>query len=285
MKTAFFAYSHALREPDDISAALKNDYIVATAGEHRHLGMAGNTWRLLVEPKLLRYMDVWGASYYKQVDSPGAWFPGPGDRRTPRFDEGAAFPYKRDEFYLGSMWRDCADLMAGHPEQAGIFADDFRPEVDYWDLSQATRAACRFEHPEREAYRLRQLETAVRAQAAIEGQIVVVNGTGHPKQTEGPRLHESIGKWSRLDSPLIRKGDWLLVKGIDNEGGWAVTDPAREQSGGYPGGTSFLDVFRDVLDFAEQKDLVVALCCAKKDEGKSQCRAHPYMDPKTWESL
>lgn len=293
MKSVCFAYSHSLRTDEAATAVLKNDFVVCTAGEWaKGVDLLGPRLQLLLEPKLFRYCDVWGASYHSVVDLPGgvpAWFPGPGDAwPIPRSDEGKAHAYYRGELFEAQFWNWFYALMRRYPHQAGIFVDDFRPEIRYWGLSPATMAMLQFLSEVEEESRLERIETSIRAMAAKQrprAQEVCVNGTGLMNPTKGPRLHESIGKWTRLDDKLIGEGDWLLVKGLRPDGSWAKTLPSREDTGGYPGGTDFKTVFRHALELASKLDLVVGLCYETPPEGQSQCSVHPYTDPKTWESI
>lgn len=83
-----------------------------------------------------------------------------------------------------------------------------------------------------------------------------------------------------------QSGDVVLVKGMCNREQWATTDPAREVRGGYPGGTSYRDVFSGLLDLAEKKDLRVALSLSETPpEGGSAMNVHVYTDPATWTGI
>lgn len=268
-----------------------NDNIVMTHSAFHRAVAEGIPDPDLFESKLFRYVNAWGASNFRAVDSSApTWFPCPGDAWPMPKIRAKAYPYMRHERFRHFWFQWMFGILRAFPDQAGVFIDDFRPEVDYWGLSPAEENFLKIMDEGSEAERLDKIEVASRALAALQRrrdgstQRIVVNGTGNQKALNGPRLHESIGIWSKLDSPLIRPGDWVLINGLKADGAsWAVTEPWMEASGGFSPGTSFMEIFSQALAKADDMGLGVALGYHERPRpGASKLSVHSYTDPSTW---
>lgn len=270
----------------ELADVLANDVIVATCHGYDEARRHREAVTLLeqLEPKLYRYVDVYGAGYYKASEAGvPTWFPGAADLYPVKRYDAKAHPYHRGRIFEQLWFKAIDQLLRDYPDQAGIFVDDFQGSIAYWGLTAQAHAELEIGNVDAELQRLKRIEIATRARASMRHQHVIVNGAG---ATQGARLWESVGRWITLAELTAGagRGDLVLVKGLEPDGSsWARTEIAEH--GGYPNGTSFRTVFKDVLELAATRGLIVGLCYQTAPPGQSQCSRHAYTNPSTWSSI
>jgi len=245
-------------------------------------------------PKLLRYFDRWGCSY-RARPSCDYWQPGPMDL-TPGLPEVRSpkgpWPYLIDGEHAGRLLAEILECCRENPQQAGVLVDDFQ-SVEWWLLALEQR---RIVWPgydgspdqwmQEQRARMEQEEATLIWLLKRMNQQLVVNGGW---RRHGTRLWEGFGDWCRPQElqSVAREGDLVLVKGLRADGEtWATTRPEQERYGGYAGGTSYREVFADLLSIAAGRNLIVGLAYAERPAvGGSTCNVHAYTNPATWASL
>jgi hypothetical protein len=293
LKTVAYLYSKAFeyvaREGTfDRHVAPYDSIVISGGGQHDANRFLSLKQRDFMERKIYRYLDWWGASYWKkELSTIPRWINGPGDWGTKEGWKTASSPYlyRLDGFHVLRMIKAMFKIANKYPNQAGLFLDDFNHDKGYWRVPADIRRVAwpksidggwDWVHKMQ-----RQTEYFTRAILAARGQKLVVNGEG--RSQAGPRLWESVGKWINTAELLAgaMPGDHVLVKGIapDRESWITTTRP----EGGYPIGTSFQQVFRDVAEICQMKDLHLGLCLEDNPHtGGSSATTHIYSDPNTW---
>jgi hypothetical protein len=298
METVQFMYSKSFRNSardgklDEHVA--KHDHIVISGGGHADLvETCSEKFRAKIEPKLYRYLDWWGSSYYKRSESGfPRWVDGPGDDKfgpCPEYKtERSPYLYRIDQHHPLRIVYAIWDIIHEFPHQAGLFLDDFEGHYSkaYWRVPAYMREKCWPLYAPGDWSRplLDETEGFSRALMGLRSQALIVNGSG--RSHNGPRLWESVGKWISIAEVMngARKGDFLLVKGIDTDRkGWITT---TRPEGGYPPNTSFKQVFHDAYKVAAAKGLILGLCLENNPiEGGSSCCTHAHSDPDKWANI
>lgn len=247
--------------------------------------------RAAILAKTVLYFDWWGCAYDKRPGPMTLWHqPGPRDL-TPGLNafKAQAWPYLMDDDHMERLLGQVLTAADSHPDAAGIFLDDFQ-DVAYWDLTDAQRdLVWGGRHSSHPLFRAKMVyaERILRFLLNRIDMGLWVNGN---YRQAGARMWESLGEWvspSDLEAGA-RPGDMVLVKGIasDRES-WLSTRTEAEHFGGYPGGTSFRQVFLDLLELAERKSLTVGLCLGEYPlvGGGSKATVHRYTNPNTWGAI
>ena len=236
------------------------------------------------------YMNAWGCAYpsVSYVDVP-TWQLGPRDiiPTMPyiQADRGQ-FPYRVTAHWPEQLAHYCFNVCNGYPGIAGLFLDDFTPNVFWWGLSDRYRDVV-WPGWRADGYATDYMDKAerfIRVFAGLRGKDVLVNGDA---RRHGPRIFEAFGRWTGPGDVAEhgRPGDYIVVKGLCSDGvswGATVNEPARS---GFPIGTSYLEVFRAAYNLAVEKDMGLALAYQTAPAGKSQYSEHGHWDPTTWEEL
>ena len=219
------------------------------------------------------------------------WFPGPQDiyPAIKVQSRQGYYPYVQNSQQLHRWIGWAQSLAESYPLQAGIFVDNWRGHVNYWDLTdwQKRRVWPDWEPGDWMQRNLERAEAYLLAILSRYGQEVMLNGDSRRR---GPRLFESLGKWISMADvrASARPGDTVLVKGVI-QGPVGLSDTwgtTYSPYGGYPPGTSFRDVFNELLGIAEERDLGVALGYQMSPpRGGSKLGWHSFSDPATWDSL
>jgi hypothetical protein len=233
--------------------------------------------------KSYKYIDWWGDSIYKVIDSSSPRFhAAPGDLGMPELKSiKSPYLFVIDKFhnqrFLQMVWD-----MANKLEGCGLFLDDWSPNKNYWQLPYYVRTTAwpLYGPGDWAQPMLEECEHMCRAFGALRGKEMMVNGRG---RRYGARLWESVGKWISPEELAegAQPNDSVLVKGLASNGtDWVKT---VRPEGGHPIGTSLEVIFREVLEIARQTDLKVGLCYEERpDFGGSQCSPHAFTNPKTW---
>jgi hypothetical protein len=305
VKSIAFLYYNACTDAADLAMVgdcLANDEAVMGASavaQCKAAWLKGDAEAML--KKSYMYIDIWGASkYFNSEHGNPRWYPAPGDLGHPNVkSDSSPFMYRWDRHhrwqFIRWVWK-----MVQAEKCKGVFLDDWDDDSEKrrrWKLSTAQMQKCwplayddtglyehRWSHKE-----MQWVEYGLMCFMALRRKKILANVGKSTVAKNVPVLLEGYGRWlNQADlmgwikrHPKGGAGVRVLVKGIrgDRET-WAQTD---FETGGYEPGTSYRDVFRDLLEIADKHGVTVGLSLFDKPEGGgSTCGVHRFINPKTW---
>lgn len=272
MRTAAVLYDRALsrwlgRNNGDVKTLVahlaQHDRIIASANVYHEI----NTLLPAAVSEALRmkihlYMDPWAcASYYMAPADFPVWQLGPGDIGFAEVVLNRAYAYRMDDLHVQRFLCHWLWPRVRQDNPVKLFLDDMDRDRRHWTGTDADKDRVWGSYNGKpgwrdganwNAERIITIERAAVAMVADGLDGVIVNGAS---RVQAARMFEAFGHWIRLEqlAAELKKGDVVLIKGLNPDGTWAVTDNDPTYSG-YPVGTSFLKVARDASALCQAVD-------------------------------